>query len=265
MITSTYLNIGSVYDYQVILEFKMNEFLKYLYNPTTIALVLGGILTALFGFLAAISKSEQPPKWIAWCSFIAGLMVLGAGILSGYQDQLAAESAQEKANQIAELSQKNAELALKNTELNNKIANTITGGNSYCYLLISAHSESNTIDLMLVHKGEYPVYDVEIQIHDIEKRVENLRNEIQKGIASNRSLIDHFKLLNKFSKIIKIGNIGPNTGYPLGTLPLPNDADKQTYHIQIFARNGRVLQFVQLEESKENGNGLKRHFLIVKW
>jgi hypothetical protein len=223
----------------------MNDFLKYLYNPTTIALVLGGILTSFFGFLAGISKSEQTPKWIAWGAFIAGFIVLGAGFLSGYQDQLTAESSRKKSEQIEKISQKNAELALINSELNKKIANTITGGNSYGYFLITNPSASNIVDLMLTTEGEYPLYDVEIKIHDIEKRIDNLRDERQKGIASNLSLTEFYKLLYKSSKIIKIGNIGPNQGYPFGTLRLPNDADKKTYHIEIFARNGRVLQFVQ--------------------
>lgn len=83
----------------------MNEFFKYLYNPTTIALVLGGILTSLFGFLAGISKSEKTPAWIAWGSFIAGLVVLCAGIFSGYQDQVTAAILQEKTEKIAQISQ----------------------------------------------------------------------------------------------------------------------------------------------------------------
>ena len=98
---------------------------------------------------------------------------------------------------------------------------------------------------MLMTKGEYPIYDVEIQIHDMEKRVENFINTRQKGSVTNLSTSEFYKLFNKSSKIIKMGNIGPNQGYPLGTLTLPNDVDKKTFHIDIFARNGRVSQFVQ--------------------
>ena len=219
----------------------MNDFLKYLCNPTTIALVLGGILTSFFGFLAGILKSEQTPKWIAWGSFIAGLIVIGAGILSGYQDQLTAESALKKTKQIAEISQKNA-------ELNKKISASITGGNSYCYFLISISSKSNIADLMLITEGEYPLFDVELQIHDIEKRIENFITKPQKGIASNLSQTEFFKLLNKSSKIVKIGNISPHQGYPFEPLLLPNDANKKTYQIDIFARNGRIIQFVQFRK-----------------
>lgn len=230
----------------------MSEFSQYLLNPATIALILGGILTSFFGFLAGISKTERTPKWISWGSFIAGIIVLGAGILSGYQGQITAVSMQEKTAQIAEISQKNAELALNNSELSKKIANSITGGDSYCYVLVGNPSKTNLSDLMLITEGEYPLYDVEVRIHDLDQRVANFKNRIQKDISSNMSTSDFFNLINRSAKIIKIGNIGLNQGYPLGALSLPKDVDKARYEIEIMARNGRVLQLVQFRrmESK---------------
>jgi Holliday junction resolvase-like predicted endonuclease len=54
------------------------------------------------------------------------------------------------------------------------------------------------------------------------------------------------------AKIVKVGNIGPNQGYPIGMLTLPNDVDMANYEIDIFARNGRVMQFVQYKKLNDN-------------
>ncbi len=222
----------------------MKEFFQYLLDPTIIVVAIGGILTSFFGFIAGVSKTEKTPKWIAWGSFIAGLIVLCGGILSGYQNEQSEETLQQKTEKIAEISEKNTNLAIKNSELNEKIASSITGGDTYCYLLMNA-SKSNRIDLILLTEGEYPLYDVEVRIHDLDKRVENLNNWREAGKPSDLSLSDFYSLVNKSAKIIRIGNIGKSQGYPLGTLTLPKNADKARYEIEIMARNGRVLQLVQ--------------------
>lgn len=238
----------------------MNEFLQYLYNPTTIALVIGGILTSFFGFLAGISKSDKTPNWLAWGSFIAGLLVLCAGIFSGYKDQESASRLQEKAEQIAQISQKNSELSLANSELNKKIANSVTGGDSYCYVIVGNPTKSDTVDLMLKSEGEYPLYDVEIKIHDMEQRVKNLNREKMKNPSRNLSTYDFFSLINKSAKIIKIGNIGPNQGYFLGDIQLPVDSNIARYDMEIMARNGRVLQMVQFR--KVNNTWIKAEKIV---
>lgn len=227
----------------------MNEFLKYLYNPTTISLVIGGLLTSFFGFLAGISKAQETPKWISWGSFIAGIIVLGAGIFTGYQNQLSDQLIQSKTSEIAEISKKNVELALKNSELNERIANSITGGDSYCYVLLSPSNE-NYADLILVKEGEDPLYNVKVRIHDIEKRIENFNKALQKGLRSDLSISDHYNLINRSAIFIEIGDIGHNQGFTLGKLPLPEDKDKARFEIEIKALNGRVLQLVQYRRVK---------------
>lgn len=122
----------------------MTELLTYLSNPTAIGLVLGGILTGLFGLLSGISKEKRTPKCIAWGSFIAGLIVLSAGVYAGYQNQVTEAEDRRKASRIEGLSKKIVELALENARLNNEIANSVSGGDSYCHLMVSV--SSNRID-----------------------------------------------------------------------------------------------------------------------
>ena len=67
------------------------NFLEYLYNVNTAAMVIGGILILFFSFLAAISKEKRALKWIALGSFLAGMIVLFGGVLSEYKGQQASK------------------------------------------------------------------------------------------------------------------------------------------------------------------------------
>ena len=132
----------------------MFVFLKYFLNPSTIALLLGGILTSLFGFLAAISKEERTPKWIAWGAFLAGLLVLFAGVLSGYQQDITSKLIQNRTEKIANLSQENAKFAKINAKLNKKIADSITGGDGFCYYQVGfPYGTKNKLSGFLMHVG----------------------------------------------------------------------------------------------------------------
>jgi hypothetical protein len=145
----------------------MIDFLKYFFNPSTIALLLGGILTSLFGFLASISKEEKTPKWIARGAFIAGIIVLFGGVMSGYQQERNSKLLQSRTEQIENLSQKNIELSSELSKINKEIAATVTGGESFCYLFPSpSFGKLNTMDFNLWHMGKYPVYDSFIRVWD---------------------------------------------------------------------------------------------------
>ena len=48
----------------------------------------------------------------------------------------------------------------------NEVTNQLTSSDSFCYVLASVNIPSNDIILMLVHKGDYPVYDVSVEVRD---------------------------------------------------------------------------------------------------
>ena len=55
-----------------------------------------------------------------------------------------------------ELRAKSDEIA----ELNRTIVASVTGGNSFCYLAFAlGDGTTNSFPLMLVHEGDYPIYD----------------------------------------------------------------------------------------------------------
>ncbi len=221
----------------------MIDFLKYFFNPSTIALLLGGILTSLFGFLAAISKEEKTPKWIAVSAFVAGIIVLFAGVMSGYQQHRTSKI-------LLSTTRENAQFAKTNAKLNNTIANLVTGGDSYCYVFIGNPSKSNISELLLRVEGEYPLYDVKVQIQDMLQFEEIVRNEVREGPKSGLIISDFYNRIYKSSKIINIGNIAHNKSRLLGQLFLPKDVNRARYDIHISARNGNVLQLLEFRRIK---------------
>ncbi len=221
----------------------MQEFLKFIIDPSTIALLIGGLLTSLFGFIAGISKDKEPPKWIAWGSFFAGIIVLFAGIISGYQGQITSKALQDKTEIIVDVSRKNVQLAEINAALNKEIVSSVTGGDSYIEIIPFIPVEGNMIQFYLWNRGENPLYDVNIRILD--KTMSELID--YKPVYKDESLdpllrIKSFNIrFNKATINLNIGNISPNNLQIIGPYKISgSDLDKkeQIYLISISARNG---------------------------
>jgi hypothetical protein len=219
------------------------ELLKYLISPATFALLLGGLLTSVFGLFAAISKEERIPKWIIWGSFFAGSIVLVGGIYSGFEQEKMSESLQAKSEKISNLSQKIIDLEEKNVELSNTIADSVTGGDSYLEITPFIPVGSNMIQFYLHNCGKNPLYDVNIRILD-QTMLQLLDYE---SVHKDKSLdpllqIKSFNaLVNKAAIYQNIGNISPNNIMTLGPLKITGaDLDKkeQLYLISVTARNG---------------------------
>ncbi len=71
---------------------------------------------------------------------------------------------------IEKLSKENIKLNNEITKLNKEIVNSVIGGDSFCYLTIgSVDVKTNTGLLMVVHKGEHPIYDVNARLVDLQE------------------------------------------------------------------------------------------------
>ncbi|HLA38048.1 MAG TPA: hypothetical protein VJZ02_06255 [Candidatus Brocadiales bacterium] len=131
-----------------------------------------------------------------------------------------------------ELRAKSDEIA----DLNRTIVASVTGGDSFCYLVFSlGDGTTNMPPLVLVHQGKYPLYDVGIRIVDLEKfdRV--------KGEAFTLDRMD------KTDTLFSIGSVSPGQTCIINRgCQLPN-ADQQRYNIFISARNGFVNQLTRLQ------------------
>lgn len=208
-------------------------------------------------------------KWFAmnihWLTFVGLFLILIGTVLTMLGQQKISEKdsklLQVKSDKIESLSQNINTLNQENAELNKKIAATITGGDSYCYLMVrSPRGKQNLCDLMLVTKGEYPLYDVSITIEDAKRLVEMVHKDKDAGLLPYETMTDTAKRLDEARHQIDVGNIKPNTVRPLGGIKAPK-ADVIMYNIYITARNGSVMQIVRFH--RIDGNWKRARKLVV--
>ena len=221
----------------------MEEFLKYLFDPGTFAILLGGLLTTIFGLFAATIKEERIPRWIVWGSCFAGLIVLMGGIYSGFEEQKMSNNLQAKAEKIANLSDKIIKLEEDNSQLSGKIADFVTGGDSYLDIKPFIPVRSNMIQFRVWNPCENPLYDVYLKILDLTM----LNNLDYAAVYKNQSL-DPLEEIQKYNTQVSkaaislnLGNISPNNLLTLGPYDITGaklGKKEQSYLITIVARNG---------------------------
>lgn len=123
---------------------------------------------------------------------------------------------QSKAQQ--EIRSKNDEIA----RLSAKAADSIIGGNSFCYVSlwdIKGQELINSRSAMLMASGEYPLYDIEAVVMAFPKGTE-------------------------VPKPLSVTNLKPMDVHYLGTWHLPSTGDRVDYEILFTARNGTVQQLL---------------------
>lgn len=153
----------------------------------------------------------------------------------------------------SELRQKNDEIA----KLNHKIANSITGGESFCYLeLLRIQDLSEKRMLSVAHQGNYPVYDVEMSIMDKVKYKKLTLGKTKSGYAT----LDILKAQSDASIHFELGNLPPNSTKPLrnesGNMFIDlSNLDHVEFQVTINTRNGFIYQNLILK--KINGDWKK--------
>jgi hypothetical protein len=118
---------------------------------------------------------------------------------------------------------------------------SITGGDSYCEvnasIAMDSGTQANQWDLMISNNGKYPVYDIQVSIEDITKRMAQMADEIKQYGHPTMSV------LAGTTEVHQQGNMSPHTAVmSFARLTLPSGADKQRYRVTIHARNGVVAE-----------------------
>ena len=131
----------------------------------------------------------------------------------------------------------------KLSEITSNLLETITGGKSYCYISMSKkqtemHTGISVLQPVLVHCGTHALYDVNIDIVDV--------NDFRVNFNDNR-------------KGFKAGNINPGMAT---TIPLSYriEPESQDFNIWISARNGYYCQVIRMRYI--NGDWLQAHRLL---
>lgn len=116
-----------------------------------------------------------------------------------------------------------------------QLAGHITGGNSICYLYGPQPSNNIWTNLLLIHSGEHPLYDVSMRIFDFEK------------FAAHGS--DFHVPSSFYEQAHTIGNLIPNHArfFPVN-LSL-GDENLRRFNIFFSARNGSFTQLMRCRRS----------------
>lgn len=245
-------------------------FLKFLISPTTLIILIGGLITSIFAYLASNKEQKPLPKYIALSVLIGGILVIIGGVLSGYSDFKQTNLLNIRTDQIYNLSKDNAELSKQNTklskqnkELNEHTINSITGVDSYCYVLMIVDKFSDWAHLSLMHKGDYPVHQITIHFVDQNKLRNNYKERLDKIPYGDkekynraRKKIDLINLDNKLqaeaTKVFDLPILTPSIGYELGSFKLPSDITEHHYRVRIFCRNGIFDQEIKCRKIEGN-------------
>jgi hypothetical protein len=131
-----------------------------------------------------------------------------------------------------------------------------TGGYNYCYLFYVLKT-SDALKFYVMNNGEYPVYDVSMEIVDLNhwNEIRTQHPEVFRKFESpltdklSDELVDW---RNQTRVSIGVGNVRPNEQRLVWDAPIPKD-DLQRYYVSIVARNGYFGQEILLRR-KNDGN-----------
>jgi len=147
--------------------------------------------------------------------------------------------------------------AKEQANFENTILSSVTGGDSFCFVLPLIDESSGRTTFLLQHEGNYPIYDISITVTDETKMgglpfsrifpIGDLTMEEWKKLKNNRDLQGEFlslreKAINRFELSI----LTPNTGYEISRFQLAKELNEQKYHVQIFTRGGKFNQAIKM-------------------
>lgn len=120
-------------------------------------------------------------------------------------------------------------------ELNREIRESITGGNSFCYI----RPTTNTPPIITVeHSGSHPLYDVSCRITDVDEHKTVFAKTGDRAVT--QEYIDRMNVVN-------LGGIGVGlTGFISPVLSL--EGDRKRFNIFISARNGSWTQLLRMHK-----------------
>ena len=134
-------------------------------------------------------------------------------------------ASQQQTSSALNLLTKSEEIA----RLNQELANSVSGGDSFCYLAISTiHPVTNTGQLYVIHSGEHNLYGVRARIVDVEKLHQLFYGKIP---------------LDQAEMNISIGDLIPSFAQRLSPFTLDN-GNTRSFNVLFTARNGSFKQLL---------------------
>ena len=147
---------------------------------------------------------------------VVGFLISGIGALRASQQQ---------ANSVLNLLTKSEEIA----RLNQELANSVIGGDSFCFFGISTiNPVTNTVKLYVIHSGEHNLYGVRARIVDVEKLDQLFKGKLP---------------LDQAETNISIGDLIPSFAQSFSPFTLGN-GNTRSFNVIFTARNGFFRQLL---------------------
>ena len=165
-----------------------------------------------------------------------GALISAAGAIWASQRQVISET---------ELRHKSDEIA----ELNKQIAAAITGGDSFAYMVLTYLKNAENPRPVLLHQGEYPLYDLNVRIVDLALLELGRQTHQEYSISDMRR--DEVRLV--------IGNLAPHESRLFD--PVKLDGDVLRWNLFFNGRNGFFTESLRF---RRVGNEWKTAVLVTK-
>ena len=183
-------------------------------------LIFIGVIINVIGMLVAAQKPARF-KYLPVVITVIGLVISGIGAL--WADGKQARTEQNLLNKSEEIAR-----------LNQELANSVIGGDSFCYLTVGNIDHVKNIGMFaVIHQGEHNLYDVHARIFDLDK------SDQLKGKPT-------FAKLKQTNTNISIGNLVS----PFRMLHQVTFGNGNTRRFNIFfsARNGPFKQVLRFKK-----------------
>lgn len=207
-----------------------------------VLIIIGTLLLSLAG----VVKKDQSKSIYFRKNF---LFIIVGIILIGYGTILNAVKQSKVENDLLESLRANSQLDEEIASISKKSFATITGGDSYIVVMPTFLSkEREHVSLVVTSYGDYPLYDVKIEIIDIDKenQIENQFTLEEKkenpGLVVGQLMKAHYNF-TVGNKIQGQGQIIP-ASYELNY----NGLNKRRFAINVFARNGIFRQYLRMKK-----------------
>jgi hypothetical protein len=214
-------------------------------KPMNIILI-GAIVTIVGGTVTAIGtyfQNKTSSKRMQSIQSTSELQLQEIGKLQDQNNSLKTTvedlnaKAGEQQKTILDLTKQNALLSLQLTQSTEKLYGNLTGGDAYLELIITPKS-ANQADLFLFSHGDYPLYDITLQITSVDMAKD------PKNIANDE--------WQKIQVSLKAGNLHQRSAMPLGPISSDFSKDKKKFTIQFSARNGHFVQELLMFKLKDS-------------
>ncbi len=153
-------------------------------------------------------------------------------LLSWFSEQYFRITGEAKVDDNLEKIEKRANDILNSLEARTALLfSQISGGNSFCYVCVSQDYLGHR-NLVVNHQGDYPLYDLTINVIDLDKFNEHAANP---------------EYAHEYQKIFSIGTMLPRQTNNLCVISLSNQEISKSFNIFFSARNGMFHELIRLK------------------